>query len=791
LKSIVQQLAGLLTALHGLGVVHLNLSVHTVFIEDLPEGLRLAISGLESATDITRPGMVSVHVSPFYAPPEAVGLFQHHCGPTLRAWDWWSLGRVAQELALGKHAIGLVLGRDVTRHTPELLMRAEQILKEHDPEKPRAGAVEAMGELEPSLTRLLRGLLASNRDGRWGARDIGAWLQGESPKERYHLPRNERLFVWRDQVYSVAEAAEMFSTAELWEEGANQITDQKTPGTLIHFLLDDVSSHKLGERVVELLKLADGAAYAGHSPEAAREVVLGIVWGVLGSGHVPMRCRGQDVNATWLTSRLKSEAQPDGLARVRAMVEDTTVKHIALIDAEAARVLGEFGRLAQGALILAQSNHWVSISDSKDLAALWALAQSGESSLRSTLAAARERYAVSRDERLNDLFSRNALDEIELIVLAKTFADPERFNYITHDVWSGELYSKIRDEGLRIVRAESWFKLALQIRLGAPVLGPMPVFLAIWLISSASVALAHPSRPTLALALAVLGLGFFLRGSSKRLIQKELRRHDLMWDGILKFSGSSCEQNGLRCVPQMTSVSQKILHLRWLELNRQIGALRGKAPFAPLPRAASFGFFKAVAFSSGLAFFAVTGTLGYHVVKYPPSIQALKLAWFSFAPKPNAHAEKSVTTTKSVIDSSGQPVAAGATSSTEIESSTASAEKPRKIVDDPHVVHQMSWSFTRVDDVKNVTIVDELDATPEQTEAALVAGQAAAKPYRPSTINGLIAVQVPMEDGVGLMLYDGQGAKVSDKHVYKIGYVPLARTWLQLGEHRAIYLGNN
>ncbi len=48
-----------------------------------------------------------------------------------------------------------------------------------------------------------------------------------------------------------------------------------------------------------------------------------------------------------------------------------------------------------------------------------------------------------------------------------------------------------------------------------------------------------------------------------------------------------------------------------------------------------------------------------------------------------------------------------------------------------------------------------------------------------------------MDGGIGLMLYDGQNAKVSDKHVFKIGYVPLARTWLQLGDHRAIYLGEN
>jgi|GEM_PF-2294733 len=791
LKPIVQQLSSLIVNFHGLGVVHLNLNLHTVFIEEKPEGNRIVISGLESAQDITRESLVSIHVNPFYAPPEAVGLYQHHCGPTLRAWDWWSLGRMAQELTLGKHVIGSILGRDVTRHTPELLMRAEQFLKENEADKPRAGAVEKMGELNPALTRLLRGLLASNRDGRWGARDVEAWLRGETPKERYHLPRQERLFLWRDDVYSVAEAAEMFSSAEYWNDGVAEIFDQKNPATLIRFLLDDVASRKTSARIADLLKLADTSAFAACTAEATREVILGIVWAMLGAGHVPMRWRGLDVNATWLTNRLKPEAQPDGLSQVRAMIEETSIKQIALVDADAARVLGEFARLAQGALMLAQSHQWVVLSDAKDVASLWSIAQNGESALRAQLAAARERYAVSRDEALNDLFNRNVLDETELVVLARTLADVERFKYVTHEVWSAELYSKIRDEGLKVVRAESWFALGASIRLGAVVLGPVPVFLSIWLASSASVALAYPSRPTLALALSVLGLGYFLRGASKRLIQKELRRHDLMWDGILKFSGSRCEENGLRCVPHMSSVSQKILHLRWLELNRQVGTLRGKTVFQPLPAAAKFGFFKAVALLSAAAFLAITGTLGYHSIKHPPTLPALKLAWVSPLPKLPSRGESSAATKSVAVDAKGQPVLEDSPKAPEDEAVSERSAKVRKAVDDPHIVRQMSWNFAKVDDAQHVTVINELTATPEQTEAAMDAGQAAAKPYRASTISGLIAVQVPMDEGIGLMLYDGQAAKVSDKHVFKIAYVPLARTWLQLGDHRAIYLGDN
>ena len=69
-----------------------------------------------------------------------------------------------------------------------------------------------------------------------------------------------------------------------------------------------------------LFMLPESLAYAHFSPEASREVVFGIIWALLGGGHVPMRWRGQDVNPAWLTDRLKPEAQPEGLARVRAMI---------------------------------------------------------------------------------------------------------------------------------------------------------------------------------------------------------------------------------------------------------------------------------------------------------------------------------------------------------------------------------------------------------------------------------------------------------------------------------------
>ena len=184
IEAVVQQLAQGIEALHQAGLVHLNLRPETVFIgEEDDHQLKIMIGGLHKAQSMEDSGLVPIEATSYYAPPEAGGLFQHEAGAGLRAWDWWALGRVVQEMVLGRHVYSLVMERDVRTNPPELRARAEALFLERDPTGVRAGAVELMPEdTAPRLRLILRGLLASVRDGRWRWAPGGGMVERRPPR---------------------------------------------------------------------------------------------------------------------------------------------------------------------------------------------------------------------------------------------------------------------------------------------------------------------------------------------------------------------------------------------------------------------------------------------------------------------------------------------------------------------------------------------------------------------------------------------------------------------------------
>jgi len=167
IEGLVRQISSTLGAMHENGLVHLNLRPTTIFVPEEEKETHLVLGGFDHATLFDQNELLAIEVDPYYAPPEAARVDQHAPGAALRAWDWWCLGRVVQEIVLGHHILSDLEGRDVSR------ARAEALLLETEPNAPKAGAVECMEDLDKDLNRLLRGLLASSRDGRWGYSKCG------------------------------------------------------------------------------------------------------------------------------------------------------------------------------------------------------------------------------------------------------------------------------------------------------------------------------------------------------------------------------------------------------------------------------------------------------------------------------------------------------------------------------------------------------------------------------------------------------------------------------------------
>ena len=103
LNDVVGQLAAALEFVHGpdVHVVHRDLKPENLFLRTLsPLELALGDFGVVRSVD----GSVRWTMgwgTPEYAPPEFEG------GEVSAAWDWWSLGMIAAELAVGRHLFAL------------------------------------------------------------------------------------------------------------------------------------------------------------------------------------------------------------------------------------------------------------------------------------------------------------------------------------------------------------------------------------------------------------------------------------------------------------------------------------------------------------------------------------------------------------------------------------------------------------------------------------------------------------------------------------------------------------
>jgi eukaryotic-like serine/threonine-protein kinase len=168
IRRIVERLHGALTALHGAGIVHRDVKPSNLVLGDcthLARGLVLIDFGI-SVADFPRQMTGGWAGTPGYVSPEA----QVRVPIVRPADDWWSLGIVVAEAALGRHP--------VPHHQPGSVMEAVQ-----------RGDIDLDGIRNRELRLLCEGLLTVRHENRWGAEQVGQWLAGESPEVIREGPR--------------------------------------------------------------------------------------------------------------------------------------------------------------------------------------------------------------------------------------------------------------------------------------------------------------------------------------------------------------------------------------------------------------------------------------------------------------------------------------------------------------------------------------------------------------------------------------------------------------------------
>ncbi|MFI0480904.1 serine/threonine-protein kinase [Actinomadura sp. 9N215] len=243
--EVVRQVAGGLTVLHECRIIHRDLKPENILLRSRePFRLALADFGLSRYVEQTAMFSSAGHTLAYSAPETFAGFVS-----VMR--DWWSLGMIVRELALGEPPF------------PDLVPEAVML---HLASRP----IDVSGVEDERLRLLCRGLLVRDPEDRWGGPEVAEWLSGGSPAVHDSaLPplaeADVKPFLFGDRLYTdgVALASAM---AEHWDEAAQRyfLRDGEARRTLKTWLrqFDDPRLHDVEERD-DILDQLDGPLPAG------------------------------------------------------------------------------------------------------------------------------------------------------------------------------------------------------------------------------------------------------------------------------------------------------------------------------------------------------------------------------------------------------------------------------------------------------------------------------------------------------------------------------------------------
>jgi len=557
LNSWIGQLTAALTALHDLSVAHCYLSPECIYVVTPEEKgpPSLVVGGIERSVRFDRTEMIQITGDPFYAPPESAGLFRQTPGDAMKAWDWWSLGRVIQEIVLGRHILEHLFDHEMPHDGVEEREQAEKLLLEKGHGNTKAGGVEAMPPMDKRIDLLLLGLLTGSRDARWGAEDMQRWLKGETPPERYKLPRGERLFKWRGRSYTVPEAAEVLRTEENWELAPDQLQRRDDPSTLISFIKDTPQLRLFAQKIDECNALSNAPDLRPFSAALIREVIVASALHRLAGGpfiwrgkrldnaamHAmlavhekkgaalerdaatptpPPPAKGAKPGAAAAPAEPKAKPAPPeveaALAMVQILCSPPIIGPLEKLDYEAWRVLGEAAKLSAKAIVLATRLKLMARGDNNEIARIWSLSFQSPTAWQQRIDELKQAYACSELAEIQELYTKEHPLPEELLVLALLAPQALKLKFISHEEWSKREYGKLHARGSQLAHALFWLRLRRAMRVGLLWYGHVGVVFGVWLLLTALIALAWPGpfyAPLLGVPLVLaLTMRFSLRG---------------------------------------------------------------------------------------------------------------------------------------------------------------------------------------------------------------------------------------------------------------------------------------
>ncbi len=786
-KQMLEQLAATLSALHSAGVVHLNIRPESIYLNEEGARMEIILGGLETASLYKQAGSVVTEVDPFYAPPEAVDPEGPQPGIGLCAWDWWSVGRVLQEIALGRHVMSMMFGSDVIRApTPQLRERARALLLESEPPGMRAGAVEAMGPLDAATKTMLRGLLTSARDARWREEPIRLWLAKENVSNHYDLARNARFFTWKGRGWMLAEAAQFFRAEENWSDGEQNIFESSNPETLAYFL-STVPAHSADWKKLQEIQAYVASPDWSAIPDAARRsIATAFAWLVFGPQPGALVVRGRRIDPAGLAELLASAPDAYNLEILKGLMSAPCLALIKPLDPAAAEVLGQFAALGGEALRRAEQHKWVDASDPGNLAYLLKLSLESEPVVRRKADRVRTAYAGCQDLELSALLADKAPTAVVNLLLVVTGENPRRFGYITKVEQARLQLGQLQAQSAQLQMALFWLRLRGMLQAGRPWSGSWNTFLIFWLgVVIFGVTISRDFVGTTGLALGLAGLRMILAWRVRTLVRRgEPSASAWNW----RNGPERCLREALRVAGGAVPVSMSGVLKQLDETEAALLALRPDGPKAASgngPRLTGlWPVFAAAALLSVVGSIQLLKNLG-------GSFESKSLSVAFLLPKPDADSSR--------VDR------LAANSPEELETlmktlpglTPEMAEKIRQgeyeIVKEAfgHTVNGpiKRWAFAPPAVVPPLPVESRAPATASQRAFALVSGELLVRPYGKKGVSALFVVRVPSQGGFGLMVYNARAHKLMDNDALTLREGLPNNTWYRFEHYKVIYLG--
>lgn len=760
IEAVVRQLSAQLEALHENGIVHLRVQPTSLFIEDDGHGVHVRLGGLEAATLHTQTDLVPIAVNPFYAPPEAAGLFKHKPGVELCAWDWWGLGRVAQEIVHGGHVYGLLFERDVTGEPPELRARAEAALLERDPSGVRAGAVELLPDsVSPRLRSLLRGLLASSRDGRWHGHQVQHWVQGEHVPDRYDLPRDARLFWWGRRAFTVPEAAEFFLQPDYAFDGQRQFFPTRADEpTMRGFLAEIPALRAEHERVEQILGYVESFAWQTLPLNARRAAIAAVAWRALapaGYAAAPAVQRWR-LDAAGLQEMFSDAPPAEALAFARVLSTGPYRRAVEALDAAAGRVLALLAGAGMEALQDAAARGWIAATDDQAQARLLWFAFEPDKDLAARRDRLRGAYATAADPALAELLAKDKPSRPELMLLAFAGEHAREFGFVTHAEWNARRATELTRRADQLRAAIFWQRTARVLAAAPGLLGRWPAFLAVW---AAPIVLAAAARAWLwagALAALALGLRWIARAGLNGLLADHAREvPPWTWrDGPARATRAAREnREALEPAQRANPVAA------FAAVCDEIRALNLKTAPVPAPPSRLAGFWLASLVANAV----------------PVAFCVLPWLGVDFAPRPPA------------------PVLVRHAPARSPEDTTAPKDGALyEIFDDGFGRRRRgplrAWDVAP-EAPQAVSVLRVNPASAAQRAYARVGAELLLEPYPRKDLKVTIAVPVPAQGEWAVVLYDTDDRELADRRTFFLREAPAEKRWYWLGNRRVVYLG--